>query len=310
MSCNTQTFKLGVQNILLGKDTQQIFCVTTKADVSSSLNNKYWVFHIPSTQAKHYIWYNVGGAGTDPAVPNATGHAVAVAVNATANAVATATGTVVAGITGVTGAAVTNNHIEVELSAFGYAYTARDALSPTSQTGFKIVTTQFGSEQVDLGPTNGDSSLSITQEFIDVTAPQTGSYILSQIRKGATVEAGFELKDTSGDAIRRVMNFDGMTVVTDDSDSVTVSGIGSKNLFSSTIDVATQLVFRPSYNADDAIADEDFTIHKAKLTLGEITFSGENELVLPVSVSGYLDESLYSGLNFMSYGDASKIPTA
>lgn len=305
MSCNTQTYNLGVRNILLGKDKAQTFCVVTKADVSSSLQNKYFVVHEPVTNAKHYFWFNVGTLGTDPAVPNATGHAIAISANASATAVASALNTVMNGLAWLN-STVSGTHIDAVMVANGYAYEARDGFG-SNATGFTI-TVEFGSTQVDLGATNGDITFTVEEQVKEIKAPQYGDFLLAELRRGANVNVSFELKDSSVASIRRALNFYGSTIVADDADSSVISGYGSKNLFKSTDDVATQLVLRPTDLADTADASEDFTIHKAKVKLGEITFSAENELVLPLEVVGYLDSSKNSFVNFFSYGDASKIP--
>lgn len=307
MACNTSTYNIGIQNVLLGKDTAQEFCVVAKADVSGSLNNKYFVVHVPSTQAKHYFWFNVNSLGIDPAVPNAVGHVIALATSATAAAVATATAAVLDGLTWLE-ATASGEHIDCAMVDFGYAYEARNALLATDSPKFSITVSKFGSEQVDLGATNGDISLTFEESVIDVKAPQYGDFVLAEIRKGVMVNSAFELKDTSEASWRRALNFYGSTIVTDDAASKVLSGYGSKNLFKSTEDVATQLIFRPSKNAEDANASADLTIPKARLKLGEVTFSGEDELVLPIEAIAYLDASKSSFVNLIAYGDGSAIP--
>lgn len=63
--------------------------LTMVADVAGSLNNKY--FRLSDSGAlSHHVWFNVNGAGIDPAPVGSTGIPVAIATNATATAVATA----------------------------------------------------------------------------------------------------------------------------------------------------------------------------------------------------------------------------
>jgi hypothetical protein len=311
MSCNTRKYKLGISNILLGKDVKQEFCITTKADVSSSLNNKYFVVHKANDNAKHYFWFDVGGAGVDPAVPNSVGHTIAISANDSASAVATAVASALAGVaTLIQSATASSNEVSVMLKDFGPAYVSRDALDPADRCGFKFALAKAGYVQIDLGPTDGEISITKEEEFTDITSAQTGSYVLDQLRKGMSVSASFSLKDTSKEMMLRIIGFDGTVYVTDDADSKVIGGYGTKNIFTSASDVATQLIFRPSYNAADAVADEDLTLLKAKLTLGEFVLSPEDELLLPVEAVGYLDESLYNGSNYLVYGDASKVGEA
>lgn len=306
MACNTNQYNLGIRNILLGKDTKQKTCIFTKADVSASLAGKYFVMHTP-TNAKHVFWFKVGLVGTDPAIPNSTSHEVAILTNDSASAVATALHTVIAALNTLFTATVSSNEVEVTNVANGYAYETRDALDTLKQTSFNITTAQFGSVQVDLGPTNGDITFTVAEVTKEIKAPQFGDFLLAEIRRGASVTSSFELKDTSKTAIRRALNFYGSTIVSDDAASETISGYGSSNLFKSTDDVATQLILRPTEKAADADASEDLTIHKCKLKLGELTLSAENELVLPIEALGYLDTSKSGFANLFSYGDASKL---
>jgi hypothetical protein len=310
MACNTSTYNLGIRNILLGSDRPQKTCILTKADVSDSLDGKFFVMHEPVSNAKHYFWFSTsGGSAVDPAVPNATGHEVSIATNASKNTVASALQAVIDPLAWVV-ATVTDNEIECVMVANGYAYEARDALSSLSRTGFNIVVSQFGSVQFDAGATNGDITFTIEEQTKEIKSPQTGDFLLAEIRRGASVSVSFELKDTSKESIRRALNFYGQTIVTDDSASEVITGYGSNNLFKSTDDVADQIILRPTDKASDADPSEDFTVHKSKLKLGELTMSAENELVLPIEVMGYLDTSKSGFANLFSYGDGSALPNA
>lgn len=306
MSCNTQTKNLGPRNILLGKATMQEGCITVKADVSASLQNKYFVLHEPVTQVKHYFWFNVATLGTDPAVPNATGHAIAIASGATAVQVATAVDGVINPLTWISssasGAEVTYSYV-----AAGYAYEGRDSTDALSKTAFTFVTSKFGSTQIDLGGTEGDVVMTVEEQNLEIKTPQTGNFVTGEIRQGATLSLSFSLQDTSEASIRRAMNFYGSSIVPDNGSGKTLSGYGSSNLFKSTDDVATQCILRPSSLAGIPDASQDFTLPKCKVKLGALTFSAENILVLPLEVTAYLDTTDNSFLNFFSYGDKSAL---
>jgi hypothetical protein len=70
----------------------EVTTVTVLADVAGSLNNVYFTLLQPSPGTGFYVWYNVNGAGTDPAPGGGlVGVEVAVSTNATAAQVATAT---------------------------------------------------------------------------------------------------------------------------------------------------------------------------------------------------------------------------
>lgn len=306
MSCNTQTYNLGPRSILLGENTYQAGCITTDADVSQSLENKFFVMHEPVTQLKHYFWYEVGGSGgVDPAVPDATGHKISIATNATATAVATATAAVIDALSWVA-ATSSGAHITITYTTYGYAYEMRDATT-VDKTGFTFNTSQFGQVQVDLGATEGDVSFTKEENLFDVTDSRYGDFIIDQLRKGLKITFGFSLKDSSVSAIRRMFNFYGSTVVPDAADATPITGFGSHNIFKSVLDVATKLVLRPVSLAASSDASEDLTMPKAYLKLGELAFSSENLLVLPVEATGLLDQSKNSFIDYASYGNASQL---
>lgn len=304
MSCNTQRFKLDIRNILLGKETKQETCITAKA--GTSLGGKAWVYHVPNTQAKKYVWYNTG-ASVDPAIPNATGVEVDILVGDSAAQVATKTAAALALEAEVDSAVATNNEIKMIFTAAGPAYAARDAQASALKTGFSIAVAKFGWLQVDLGPTNGDITLTLEESLQDITSPQTGDYLLAQIRRGFTGSAEFELKDVSAAQLQRLLTFSGQVFVSDDADSVVIGGLGQAKLFTSKEDAATQLVFRPSNKVADADPSDDITMPFAVLSLGELVFSAENEAVYPVTATPYLKEGMDPKANFLIFGDASKV---
>lgn len=54
------------------------------SNASAALNNEYWTIFAENNEAEYYIWYNVDGAGVDPAVSGAQG--IEVSVNSTDSA--------------------------------------------------------------------------------------------------------------------------------------------------------------------------------------------------------------------------------
>lgn len=77
--------KLSLPNSPGDPEEADIQCV---ADVSSSLNNKYFIWNSPAQE--YYFWFNVDGAGADPMLPNMLGVEVAISENDIADDVAAA----------------------------------------------------------------------------------------------------------------------------------------------------------------------------------------------------------------------------
>ena len=81
-----------VSNALFYYDKSKgIFEVTLMADVAGSLNNKYFLLNTGQNEKKFYVWYNVGGTGTDPAISGREGIEIPIAFNDAADIVALAT---------------------------------------------------------------------------------------------------------------------------------------------------------------------------------------------------------------------------
>lgn len=73
-----------------GYGVPQATVAVTIADVSGSLNNTYYVNYAVNDIRSYYIWFNVDGGGTDPAVPGSIGIEVAIASDTSAEDVSLA----------------------------------------------------------------------------------------------------------------------------------------------------------------------------------------------------------------------------
>lgn len=127
----------------------EIFTVTAVADSSGSLNNKYFLFTVGTTN--YYAWFNVSSGGSDPSLAGKTGIAVAIATNDTADTVAAALQSAVS--TALSTAAtvtVSTDTVTASLTAHSNVTDAVDF-----NTGFTIAVTRQGSSatetQINLG---------------------------------------------------------------------------------------------------------------------------------------------------------------
>lgn len=71
--------------------TYHVEDITVLGDSGGSLNNEYFLVNTPGDISKFYVWYNVNGAGVDPAIPGREGIQVPLSTGDTANIVALAT---------------------------------------------------------------------------------------------------------------------------------------------------------------------------------------------------------------------------
>lgn len=125
---------------------REVSNVTTAADVASNQNNKFFIFYVSTTEA-YYVWFNVGGAGVDPApVPPGgityTGIMVAFTAGSTANAIAAAIQAAIAAAasTYVTATVLTNVVTLTNVNPGNVTDVAAGAAAPVGFT--YLVTTQ------------------------------------------------------------------------------------------------------------------------------------------------------------------------
>jgi len=228
---SVSNIKVKPQYVYFGEDQAQVEEIICVADVSSSLNNKYFVFH-DSAGAKHYAWFDVGSAGTNPAPAGSwTAHEVNISANATASAVATALQGVLTAVTGFD-ASVDDYTVTLTHSAVGYAQPARDI-----NTGFAFEVVTMGMEEEEVGCLDGDIEVSgFTQQKLEITCHHSGSTVLDERITGYDkLEVSLVLKETTKEKIKGVFTKLGMgsfTPVGSDKDEVFGYGpvnVGSAN---------------------------------------------------------------------------------
>jgi hypothetical protein len=139
--------------LLLNPLSNTVQTVTMVADVSGSLNSTYWTYHNAGNTAGYYVWYNINGAGVDPAPAGLTGIQVTGATGATAATLATATAAAINAVTGNATAAVPTGNGTVTASASGSVVTLGNnqfgtethAANGTASPGFTYAVTTAGS---------------------------------------------------------------------------------------------------------------------------------------------------------------------
>ncbi len=289
-----------------GESIMQSENITCVADASSSLNNKYFLIY-NAAGTKFYVWYNVGAAGSDPAVSGGTGAVVAISANATATTVATATASVMGALTGFD---CTSDGAVMTLvnTAAGYAKPAHEG---AAASGFTFEVNYYGDVAVDLGYTDGDIEVTHEGNYTDLTAHQTGTMILGHIGTGLTASLTLNLKETAVSQLRKAIATGEGDVLLADGTGVSateVFGWGTSRQFKSTFPRARKLVLHPVALPASNMS-RDVTIWKAFPKVGALTFSGENVMMLPVEFSIYPDYTKDSRINMVCYGDGSQTLT-
>ena len=116
--------------------------ITTVADVAGSLNNKYFLINSANDVTKFYVWFNVGGGGTDPLLAGRTGIPVAITSGESAISIATAVASQINAQADFSASSV--GDIVTVLNAAGGATTnLTDGASPNN-TNFTFLVTKQG----------------------------------------------------------------------------------------------------------------------------------------------------------------------
>jgi len=139
--------------------------ITLTADTAGSLNSKFFIFQDQSAAHKYYVWYNINGAGVDPAPASRTGIMVAGATNASAATLALATVAAAAALptVNVTLTSGASGHVIVTNNAAGVATAVADGSAPTSFTFTHTITgSAVSSVQYEQGFTDAETAANLS----------------------------------------------------------------------------------------------------------------------------------------------------
>lgn len=297
--------KIEPMNVTWGESVMQSENITCVADVSSSLNNKYFLFYTTGG-TKNYAWFNVGGAGSDPAVSGGTANAVAISANATATAVATALAAV---LTAVSGFDATSDGAVVTLVATTAGY-AKPAHEGAAATGFTFEVNYYGDVAADLGHCDQEISVSHEENMVDLTSHQTGTEVLSNISTGSVVGITLSLKESTISQLRKIMLSEGDSLIPDGTgvSSTEVFGYGTSRQFKQNISRTRKLNLHPVVLPASNLS-RDISFWKAFPMLGELVFSGEEVLMIPVEFKIYPDYTKDSRISKCVVGDSTQTLT-
>lgn len=119
-----------------------IYRITTVADVAGNLNNKHFLLDTAQGEKLYYVWYNVGGTGTDPNIAGREGIMIPINFNDPAPIVSLATSLVLDGKPELVAANEMDGMFKLENALFGQASIA------DVDTGFNFDTVSDGLSEV------------------------------------------------------------------------------------------------------------------------------------------------------------------
>lgn len=220
----------------------EVFTVTTVADVSSSLNNKYFLFETITAlgvRTSRYIWFNVGGAGVDPALAGKTGHVVAFAADATADQVAAAIQLVLTAVPDM-GATVLSNVVTATSDNPGNLVAAA-----AGNSGFTVATTVAG---------NGADRITFTAKY----EGDYGNNLKVTIAAGSNVGRKYTFEDTNTDAVLPKEVYDDVEIAAIVASTFSQSRLMDVTVVSSAAEPEVVAATNLAGGSEGSIADTDY----------------------------------------------------
>lgn len=249
-------------------------------------------FNIYDATTTYNVWFDLDAAGgsnpgadTGIEVDVATGDSTAVILGAIQTAVEAATG-----YTGRIDGSRVFFTLDVTTPV------ANDAVDV--DTGFLIAVVNKGGS-VDLGLLDGDVEPSFSEDLLDVTAHQTGTSILSQLRQGNNAEVTLVLKESREDLYKEVFGAGGDTFTP--VAGTELYGWGDSKQGGNTLANSRRLRLRPVTATD---ASQDLTFWLAYPNPDSIVFSGENFNLLNVTFTTFLDLGKPKAIRRFAFGDS------
>lgn len=295
MACNNQAANIQIEPVTVSFGRYQCQTVTTTADVASSHNNDYFVLYNALDAVKYHVWYNVGGAGVDPAPASSTAIEVEIAVGASATAVATATAAAVDAVQGFSASSLEDDVCICN---------TQPGLSTTVAAGVGLAgfvyTLNLAGSLDDLGLCDGDIELALDEQLLDITAHQYGTNILTSIRQGKNAEISLTLKEVDIANIKLIMKQSGSLYTP--SAGTEVVGWGQSTNSENVLDKAGKLILHPVRLASSD-RTRDWAFWKAHLRAESVVFSGENPMTVTCTFQCYSDDAKTDEVNLFVFGD-------
>lgn len=302
MSLTRTNIKIEPMRVYWGTDTMQVESLVIPADSAGSMNNKYFFFHTPAG-VKHYVWFNINSAGSDPAPTGATGHAVTGATGASAATLAAAAATVIDAISGFDS---TSSGATLTITQTSAGYAQPVYVGSGSFSSITMVTQ--GDSATEVGYTDGEVEFTPGEEKEEVTSHQTGKSKLGGITVGFTPKVKLTLKETSMTQLKRAFVLPGASMTPTGSASTEVFGFGSGKMFNPNFGRQGKLRLHPVALGDTDYS-RDVTFWKTYPNIGALTFSGEKILMLPLEFDVFQDTSKNSLIDYFAYGDGTQTLT-
>lgn len=294
MSCNNQNFRIEAVNAFWGKRNKT--CVDTESASVASLDGLY--FEISDLDTDYYVWFDLDGGSTDPAVSGKTGIEVDVATGMSAKQVAdaikAAVETPISSVKKFFASVQESGCVCISVFKYGKVLNA----STAGNSGLTIETLIEGLGGF-LGALASDPSMSLATESTTITQHQTGNIAVDEIVTGITAEVTLSLANAS-DEIYELLIKGGYGGSYTPSGGTTLYGAGGASIGKGASVSAGELNLVPVKITDNS---RTFTLFQSVPSVSNITYSSTEQQALEVTFKGLLNPEINKEINLYAFGD-------
>lgn len=302
MAClNQRAVNVTVEPLDLYMGNQQLACL--EIDNSTDLAGLY--LKLSNLAAKIHLWFD-DGVAADPAPANSSPIDVTYTTLLTndvlADNIVTAINALSATLKIHAKKVVDGGMVSVLIQAKDIGEVADAWADVDSGLTFEVL--RLG-KRLDLGLIEGDVTIGIEENLLDVNAHQFGPELLAQLRLSNNFTLSVTLQEAIKEKIAEFMKFSAIEFTPAGMGATPVVGYGAlagSKQFGNTIDDALSLVCHPTKLAESNRVNDLF-FSRAYAIISEILHSGENKKTFTADFSFYIDEALDNRCSKMVYGD-------
>ena len=304
MSLSTSTeFRLEAAELLYGPT----YCRSWQfsADDTSDTQNGYidvntFIFDSDGlTEVEGYAWFNVGGAGSDPAPAGKTLVAeIAYAADATAEV------RVDAAIAAFDALLVNpffyykKSGTDVLILDNSYMGTQTAELESSANAVLTVLRDGFGKL---FGQTKDAITITSETSAFDITSNQTGDLVLDRVLQGTSVTAEASMLDVSQESKEAIIG-KGAGDIVDLGGGLNAVGLGESKLFQNASDIGGRLICHP-IRLDRSDRSADFVMWNTVAQLTEYGFDGTDTQSIGASFGANLDSAFDKKINLCVFGE-------
>lgn len=298
-SLDPSALRVEALSVFWGSRVRQVNTITAVADSAGSLDDTGFTVYLPAGYDGTVTSYTIGFNETTPGTFD---YDVTISEGATATAVAEAIVSALSGESWVNSISNEDEVISLTLENFGLATIPADITG--SAAGFSYAIATSGEELADIGYTSEDITINLIGEggLVDITSHQSGARVIGAVRTGGNTTVALNFAEVSRTKMLERLENAGGTELTLSDASTKAIGIGTVNDFDNVYSESKILVLHPR-RLPFSDHSEDILLWKTYPELGEMSFSGENQFVLPASFRTFPDRTKSNTYNIGLYGD-------